>query len=157
MLGSVVKRDVVVERGVNSACAQAVGDRDQAELPKGARKRKGEDSGGGKANGESAQPARAQFAHQPCGHERGYDGAARDDDRNRALGCDGCAQVEMHDRPGRAQQRIGQAKRDKGEVDDGDEKRGHRIPVQNLRDSGDLSDGGASAGCRLSCGGAAVS
>ena len=106
---AVIERDVIVERGVDGARAQAIGDGDEAQLPKRVRGGKAQNRAGGEGHGEGGELARAQPVHELCGEERRRDRAAADDDGDEALRGDGRGKFDVHDGPCGAQQGIGQA------------------------------------------------
>ena len=115
----VVQGHVVVQRRVHAARPQAVGDCPQAQPPEGPAGGEAEQGGGGQPHAGGGDPPGAQPFGEPVALQAGHHRAHGDDDGDRPGPGGGHAQVGVHHRPGRAQQGIGQAQADEGEVDDG--------------------------------------
>ena len=129
----VMQGNIVVQGGIHAARAQAVGDSPQAEHPEPAGDRKAEQRRSGHAHAEGGHPARAQCPGEPVAVQAGNDGAQRDDHGQNARVGEGNAQLGVHGGPCRPQQRIRQAKADKSQINDRQQKLCHgKIPPQMI-------------------------
>ena len=122
----VMQGNVVVQGGIHAARAQAVGNSPQAEHPELAGDRETEQRRSGHAHAEGGHPARAQRPGEPVAVQAGNDGAQRDDHGQDTRVGEGDAQLGVHGGPCRPQQRIRQAKADKGQVNNWQQKLCHR-------------------------------
>lgn len=122
----VMQGDVVVQGGIYAARAQAVGHSPQAEHPEPAGDRETEQCRSGHAHAEGGHFARAQRPGEPVAVQAGSDGAQRDDHGQDACVGEGNAQQGVHGGPCRPQQGIRQAKADKGQVNNRQQKLCHR-------------------------------
>lgn len=123
----VVQGDVVVEGGIHRARAESVGDRPEAEHPELPRSGEAEQGGGGHRDADGGDQARAEAAGEALGREARQDRAARDDHGDDAGEADGDVQTLLHDRPPGAEERVGQAEADEGDVDDGEQEGVHNV------------------------------
>ena len=121
-----MQSNVVVQGGIYAARAQAVGDSPQTEHPELAGDRETEQRRSGHAHTEGGHLARAQRPGEPVAVQAGNDGAQRDDHGQDARIGKGDAQLGVHGGPCRPQQGIWQAKADKGQVNDRQQKLCHR-------------------------------
>lgn len=125
VLGLIVQGDVVIERRVYRARSEPVRHGENNNHPEAARKREAEQRKNGQKYAEHRDYPRPEPSVQPVGHQtRSYRSAGYDhgDDahiRNRH------SELKMHDRPARAEKRIGQPEADKGKIDKCKQKRIH--------------------------------
>ena len=126
--GPVVQGDVVVERRVDGARAEAEGDRQQAEPRKARCNGKAGERRGGERRRDRRDAPGAKAADERRGGEAGDDGPAAGDHRDRAAPRDRDAEVGVHGRPCRAEERVGDAQTHEGDVDDNEKHDGHGRP-----------------------------
>ena len=122
----VMQGNVVVQGCIHAARTQTVGDSPQTEHPEPTGDRETEQRRSGHAHTEGGHSARAQRPGEPVTVQAGNDGAQRDDHGQDARVGEGDAQLGVHGGPCRPQQGIRQAKADKGQVNDRQQKLCHR-------------------------------
>ena len=121
----VMQRNVVVQRGVHAARAEAVGDGPQAELPERRGEGKPEQRRGGERHAARCDPAGAELGGEAVTGKAGGDGAQTDDDGHHPRPGQLRAQLGIHGRPRCPQQGVRQAKADEGKINDGEQNRNH--------------------------------
>jgi len=120
--GFVVQCHVIVQRGIHASGAQPQRNRQKTEennMPGG---RKAQQRQGGHQNAEHRDAGHPKTVDGMNAEQAGNDRPAGHDHGNNAREMDGGSQVHVHGRPGRSQKRIGQAKADKGQIDDDQEQ-----------------------------------
>lgn len=116
---------VIVERRIDGARAEPVGNRQKAELPESSRKGERKHRKRRQKNAQRGDERRADPRHELIGKERRDNGGKRDDEADDARGREGSAQLRVHDGPGGTEEGIGQPERDECEIDDGNKKACH--------------------------------
>ena len=126
MARGIVQRDEVVQRRVDRARAETVGDRPQAELDGRAAERKAEERRGRHGHADRRDQRGAEAPGHPLGQKARDDGPGGDDHGDHACERELRAEIQTHDRPCGAEQRIGQTQADKGQVYDRKQERKHK-------------------------------
>ena len=114
MAAGVVDGHVVVQGCVHTARTQTVGDGDEAQQPEITGKGETEQSHRGEGNTDGSDLACTEASGDTVAVQTGGNGAAGNDERNDSHPGDVSTQVDMHHRPGGAQQGVRQAQADKG-------------------------------------------
>ena len=115
----IVQRHIVIQAGIDTACAQAVGDRPQAKHPIRIARCKAKQGHRRHAHAEHRDTAGPQPEGQPVAEQAGNHGSAGDDGKQNACIGHGDRQLRVNGGPCSTQQTIGKAEADEGKIDDG--------------------------------------
>ena len=123
----IVDRHIVVQGRVHTAGAQAIGHRPQAQHPEGRGRGKSKQGRRRQSHTAGRHPAGAQGPGQAVAAQAGDDGPRRNDHRDHPCKRDRHPQLPIDGRPGRTQQRVGQAQTDEGQIDDPKQQMYHSV------------------------------
>lgn len=118
MDGFVVQRYIMIQSGVNGSCPKAERNGGQAQSGHVVRLGKTKQSGGSQGSTKSSDSGSFEAADDACGKQAGDDSAAGDDAGHEAGIGYGEVKFLVYGRPCGAEQRVGDAEADEGDVDD---------------------------------------
>ena len=114
----IVQRHIVIQAGIDTACAQAVGDRPQAEHPVRIAESKAEKGCRSHTHTDGRDPSGSKPEGKPVAEQAGNNGAAGDDRKQDTRKGYGDGKRRIDGGPGRTQKSVGEAKADEGQVND---------------------------------------
>ena len=118
MAAGVVQCHIVIQAGINTACAQAVGDCPQAKHPIRIAGCKAKQGRRRHIYTDHRDPAGPQPEGQPVAEQAGNHGAAGDDGEQNARMGYRHGQLRVNGGPCSTQQSVGKAEADEGKIDD---------------------------------------
>ena len=118
-------RHVVVDRGVDGAGAQPVGDGEQEQHPVALADREAQETQHRQGDGDDHDPLGMEAADHSRAEQGGEDGHEGDGHRHIARPGGGDAEDRLHGGPAGAQQGIRQTETDENEIDDSQKERSH--------------------------------
>ena len=113
MLGGKLDRDKVVESRIDRTGTQTIGHGDQTKREHRVRPRESKQCSRRDQYAEGGHRPRTDLAGKAVGAQAGEDRAGGDDHRHQAGSRKRRVELKLHDRPGRAEERIRQPKADK--------------------------------------------
>lgn len=113
-----MQRHVIIQSGVDAACAKPVGDRPETQHQKGAACGKSEQSDRGNRHAKRRDLSCAEPFRHTVALQAGDDRADRNDNGDHARVRYGNAKLRIHARPCGAEQSIGKSEADKRKIDD---------------------------------------
>ena len=138
MACGIMKGDVIVESGIDGSRAQPVRDGKQDEHPKAVGEGKAEERSRGQKYADHRHHSCPELARQPVRHQTGNYRPARNDHGNDAHIGHGDAELAVHSRPARSEQRVRQPETDEGKIDERKQQRIHfplpRAPCARKRE-----------------------
>ena len=112
-------RDIMIDRRVDGAGAESVGDSEQKQHPVAAAEGESQKAQYRQAYGHDHDPLGVDFPDQARAEQRGDDGHAGDGHGHIARVGRWYAEGGLHDRPAGAEQRVRQPQANEDEIDDG--------------------------------------